>query len=255
MTEQFCFVGAVSTAQGSTQPNQAQAHEQAHTEEARQLSQQLPLQSRQQQRHIGGNRGNRHNKRHNAVEQQRNGGHADGFHRQVPTANEHEATDKYVGQQDQHAPARITSDDTGHLSQSQGDSGKPHTSNKQSGQQGQHPPARTMSDDTSRWSQFQSGSGVETLASKTKGNQQTSSRHIHDQPQADVGFRPQYGRGGVNRAPPGLQQGVNNHWKCSNRVTHKLPPGLQRGTTGQQQGSAGASPELPPGLPGGSAAR
>ncbi|KAL0045663.1 hypothetical protein WJX82_001000 [Trebouxia sp. C0006] len=244
---------AVNTAQGSSQPNQAVSHQQAHTEEARQLPQQL--QPQQQQRHSGGNRENRRNERHNEVNQQGDDGHADSFHRQVPTANSQQATDRYMRQQSQRAPACITSDDTGHLSQSQGDSGKPHRGNKQSGQQGQHPPARTMSDDASHWSQLQSGSGVETLASKTNSNQQTSSRHIHDQTQADVGFRPQYGRGGVNRATPGLQQGVNNHWQCSKRVTHKLPPGLQRGTTGQQQGGAGASPELPPGLPGGSAAR
>ena len=253
LTEHLCFVDAVNTAQGSSQPNQAVSHQQAHTEEARQLPQQL--QPQQQQRHSGGNRENRRNERHNEVNQQGHDGHADSFHRQVPTANSQQATDRYMRQQSQRAPACITSDDTGHLSQSQGDSGKPHRGNKQSGQQGQHPPARTMSDDASHWSQLQSGSGVETLASKTNSNQQTSSRHIHDQTQADVGFRPQYGRGGVNRATPGLQQGVNNHWQCSNRVTHKLPPGLQRGTTGQQQGGAGASPELPPGLPGGSAAR
>ncbi|KAL0043377.1 hypothetical protein WJX79_003113 [Trebouxia sp. C0005] len=67
--------------------------------------------------------------------------------------------------------------------------------------------------------------------------------------QAAVGFRPQHGPGGVNRAPPGLQQGVNNHWWRSDDRTPGLPPGLQHGATGQQQGSVGASPKLPPGLP------
>ena len=84
------------------------------------------------------------------------------------------------------------------------------------GQQGQRAPARITSDDIGDFRQFQSGSG--TLVS-TKSNQQTSSSNMHDQTQADVGFRPQYGRGGVTRA------------------------------TGPQQGSVGASPKLPWGLP------
>ena len=87
LTAHSCFVAAVSLARGSSQPNQAQAHEQEHTEDARQLSQQLPQRQQQQQRQSGGNRWNRTNERQNEVKQQRDGGHADGFHRQVPTAN------------------------------------------------------------------------------------------------------------------------------------------------------------------------
>ncbi len=199
----MCFVDAVSTAQGSSQPNQALAQQQI-TREAGQ--QQLPQQTQQQQQHSGGNRRDqRDNERHNEVKQQRDAGHADSFQRQVPTANSLQATDKYVGQQGQRSPACTTSDDTSHLSQ------------------------------------FQSGSGIQTLASKTKSNQQTASRNMHEHTQADVGFRPQHGRGGVNRAPPGLQQGVNSHWGHSDRATPE-------GATGQQQDSIGTSPKPAPGL-------
>jgi len=85
------------------------------------------------------------------------------------------------------------------------------------------------------------------LANKNLSVHQTASSNTQDHMQAAVGFRPQYGRGRVDRAPPGLQQGVS-HWRRSDRVTPELPPGLQHGATGQQQGSAGAGPKLPPGL-------
>ncbi|DBA80367.1 TPA: hypothetical protein ACH3X2_007312 [Trebouxia sp. C0005] len=87
------------------------------------------------------------------------------------------------------------------------------------------------------------------LANKNMNAQQTASSNMQHHMQAAVGFRPQHGPGGVNRAPPGLQQGVNNHWWRSDDRTPGLPPGLQHGATGQQQGSVGASPKLPPGLP------
>ncbi|DBA73513.1 TPA: hypothetical protein ACH3X1_011539 [Trebouxia sp. C0004] len=86
------------------------------------------------------------------------------------------------------------------------------------------------------------------LANKDMSAQQTASSNTQDHMQAAVGFRPQYGRGGVNRAPPGLQQGVN-HWQRSNRVTLGLPPRPRQGATGQQQGSVGGSLGLTPGLP------
>ncbi|KAL0043580.1 hypothetical protein WJX79_009050 [Trebouxia sp. C0005] len=60
--------------------------------------------------------------------------------------------------------------------------------------------------------------------------------------------QPNQALGGVIRAPPGLQQGVNNHWWGSDRGPPGLPPGLRHGATGQQQDSVGASPKLPPGL-------
>ena len=210
------------------------------------------------------------------MKQWRDGGDADSFHRQVPTASSQQATDKYVGQQGQRAPARITSVDTGHLSQSQGDSGKPHRGNKQRGQQGQCAPARTTSDDTGHLSQLQSGNGNATPDNSTH---QTASRNMHDHTQASDGFRPQHGTGGVNRAPPGLQRGVNRAPpglqqevnRAPPRLQHRVnraPPGLQQGVnnhawtrtretpwglqqraTGQQQGSVGAGLKLLPGLP------
>ncbi|DBA80407.1 TPA: hypothetical protein ACH3X2_007346 [Trebouxia sp. C0005] len=86
------------------------------------------------------------------------------------------------------------------------------------------------------------------LANKNMNAQQTASSNMQHDKQAAVGFRPQCGQGGVIRAPPGLQQGVNNHWWGSDRGPPGLPPGLRHGATGQQQDSVGASPKLPPGL-------
>ncbi len=87
------------------------------------------------------------------------------------------------------------------------------------------------------------------LASKNMSAQQPASSNTQDQMQAADGFGQQHGRGGVNRAPPGLQQGVNIHRRRSNGVAPGLPPGLWHRATGQQQGSVGARPKLPPGLP------
>ena len=87
------------------------------------------------------------------------------------------------------------------------------------------------------------------LANKNMNAQQTASSNMQPDKQAAVGFTPQCGRGGVIRAPPGLQQGVNNHWWGSDRGPSGLPQRLRQGATGQQQDSVGASPKLPPGLP------
>ncbi|DBA80406.1 TPA: hypothetical protein ACH3X2_007345 [Trebouxia sp. C0005] len=84
---------------------------------------------------------------------------------------------------------------------------------------------------------------------KNMSAQQTASSNMQHHMQAAVGFRPQYGPGGVNRAPPGLQQGSNKHWWRSDMGSLRLPPGLRHQASGQQQGSVGASPKLPPGLP------
>ena len=183
------------------------------------MSQQLPPQPQRQQQQSGRNRRDRNNERHNEAKQQCDGGHADSFHRQVPTTSSQGATDKHMGQQGQHAPARTTSDDAGHLSQLQG------------------------------------GNGIKISANKHTSTQQTASSNIPNHTQAAAGFISQHGRGRVSRAPPGLQQGVNNHWRRSDRVISGLPPGLQHGTTGQENGSVGASPKLPLGLPAGANSR
>ncbi len=87
------------------------------------------------------------------------------------------------------------------------------------------------------------------LANKHMRAQQGPSSRMQDHMHAAAGFRPQHGRGRVSRAPPRLQQGVDNHRQRSNGVTLELPPGLRHRVTGQQRGSVGASPKLSPGLP------
>ena len=81
-------------------------------------------------------------------------------------------------------------------------------------------------------------------ASKTMSAHQPALSITQAHTQTVDGFSPQHGRGGVNRAPPGLQQGVNIRWWRSIRVIPGLPPGLRHGVTDQQQGSVRASPKL-----------